>query len=78
MDIKEVLLQWFINFLIKKLLRARSKPYLRELREINLLVTLLKLRICQIINSQTNYINQLLKNSKKKNTITLYRPYRGC
>ena len=42
MDIKEVLLQWFINVLIKKLLLCvhGQRPYLFELHEINLLVAI--------------------------------------
>ena len=53
MIIKEDLLQWFINFLIKNPLR------LINLKEVVLLMN-------QIINWQMNFINQLLKHLKKE------------
>ena len=50
MDIKEVLLQWFKNFLIKS----------------PLLVMVLKMKICQTKNYLKNYKNQLLENLKSE------------
>ena len=62
------LLEWFINFLIKRLLlRMHSqRPYLHELSEINLLVVVLKMRIFQIKNQLKNQKNQLLEKSRKE------------
>ena len=56
-DIEGVLLQWFINFLIKRLL-------LRV--QLNLLVVVLKMRIFQTKNKLKNKTNQLLENVRKE------------
>ena len=52
MDFKEVLLLWFISFLIK-----------------NPQVVVLVIKLDRINNWLKNYLEQLLKNSKKKNSL---------
>ena len=52
--------QWFINFLIKKLLLHV---------QINLLIVVLKMKICQTSNFQKNYITQILKIQEKKSAL---------
>ena len=61
MDIKGVLFQWSIYFLIKNTIHV----------QINLLlVEQLKIKLCLIKN---NYANQLLENSRKEKYKHLYR-----
>ena len=50
-DIKELLLQWFVTFLIKKRLLCVYGQK-TQFREINLLVVVLKVKICLINNYQ--------------------------
>ena len=68
MDIKGVLLQYLIYFLIPKLIRAR----------INFLVVVVKMRIFQIKNYLKNYTNQLLETLGKEYTMNFCREYLGC
>ena len=65
MDIKVALVQWFLNFLIKKVLvePLHLHGWRSQLRELDLQ---LKMRIFQNSNYQKNYTNQLLENLKKE------------
>ena len=55
MDIKGVLLQWFIHFFVKNPLCLQGNL---------LLVVLLKMKNCQTKNKLKNYINQILESLK--------------
>ena len=75
---KEVLLQWFMNFLIKRLLL--NVP-------IDLLVVVLKMRIFSDVKNENISGHQLSeefhkeiikKFKKKKSAITFHRQYLGC
>ena len=62
MDIKEILLQGFINFLFKTLLQA----------------LILKAKLNKMSNKLKNYIIQLLEKLKTKGILICYRQYLGC
>ena len=56
------MLQWFINFLIRKISGSGIKNENISNKDL----------------AEANYTNLLLENSRKESTLTSYRQYLGC